>query len=140
MVLETGICVIQCSWLVRYWGKIREARREGKSYDEFVSGEDGGGEKRGGVSRRRDVGPRDWREMFSLSAMYAAMNRRHGEGMSVDAAEKGSTSFLERKEESVVTTIATGESPHYPAPVYAPCNSPKRGSKNDIDVPASSSE
>jgi hypothetical protein len=144
MVLEIGICIIQCSWIVRKWGTIREARREGKTFDEFMGGKEvlGKKEKAEVVST---VGPRDWRVVLSLSGMFVAINRRHGEDKSADGVENGANAFMREKVESQVTNTTTGENLEsqelcFPSSTYAPGHPPRRGSKSEPDSQAPNSD
>ncbi|RDI87026.1 hypothetical protein Vi05172_g3097 [Venturia inaequalis] len=130
MVLETGICIIQCSWIVRKWGTLREARRRGKSFDEFVG--DGGEvavsveEKEVGRCVERRRGPRDW----SFAGVFAALNRRHGEGVGESDTEKGVD--VNRAKKLVTTASATSSDESLvcqrPDPVYTPDDPPRRNS------------
>lgn len=138
MVLETGICIIQCSWIVRNWGVLREARRKGKSFDEFV-----GGEEVVKVERRevltRTGGPRDW----SFAGIFAAMNRRHGEGLEGGDAEKGDGMGAEVKRGAKVVTVSSAASsdeslvcqqPRRPDPVLKPDDTLGRNSRSQEDA------
>ncbi|TLD38952.1 hypothetical protein E2P81_ATG01495 [Venturia nashicola] len=134
MVLETGICFIQCSWLVRKWGVLREARRKGKSFDEFVGGED---VLHVNVMKSdrvgRDGGPREW----SFAGVFAALNRRHGEGADI---EKGGIGKGEGKHATKVITTSSATSSdeslvcQRPDPVYTPTHPPRRIQRSETCV------
>lgn len=135
MVLETGICVIQCSWVVRKWGVLREARKRGKTFDEFV-----GGEEVVGVEERKVVVRRGGRRDWSFAGFFVAMNRRHGEGLGGEDAEKGESVRVEVKHGLRVTTSTTcsdetlvSQEPRRPDPVHAPNDPPRRNPGSEKD-------
>jgi hypothetical protein len=136
MVLETGICLVQCSWIVRKWSTIKEARKEGKTFDEFVGEEEVSEKKENAEVLRSCVGPRDWRGILSLSGMFAAINRRHGEEKSVSDVEKGATASTEERDDSqVVVTHETCEvqEPQAPPSIYTPNCQTRRDHKGVHD-------
>lgn len=126
MVLETGICLVQCSWVVRNWGTLREAWGKGVSFDEFVAvGRcEVGGKVEGFGERRREGGPRDW----SFAGVFAALNRRHGDCLMDAEMDAGKGAKL------VTTSSATcsDESLVFqrPDPIFTPSDPPRRSGKD----------
>jgi hypothetical protein len=92
MALEIGICIIQCSWICRKWAILKEARKLGKSFDEYTGQDTSAEEKSKQQFVRPKHGPRESRRPFSISAFFAAMNRRHGEN---NSREKVKTTDIE---------------------------------------------
>lgn len=92
MALEVGICVIQGSWILRKWGTLREARRVGKSFDEFT-GVDAANvtpieKKKEHEFVQTDDGSEKFNRNWSISSLFAALNRRHIDPEIVGEAEK----------------------------------------------------
>jgi len=120
MILEIGIVLIQLSWVWRKRKILKEARKAGKTYDEYIGQDAPTAETSRSSFVRVDDAPSEWdKSCRRMSDMFSAIHKRHESEKEMSQVEKGLSKDGYGQGPFYKNEIVT-KKPAIPAPTYLP--------------------